>query len=254
MICYNKPMNTAVIFAGGVGKRMRNNGAPKQFLDLHGSPIIAHTLRFFQDSPLIDHIIIVMLEEYIPFTQKIVDSNQFSKVAKIVPGGDSGQASIFNGLNAAKELFGLDNHIVLIHDGVRPFIEKDLIERCIKSVEQYGSAISSVPATETIVGVENGDITRVTDRTNTYLARAPQCFYLSDIYSWHQTAKEEGNNSVIDSCSMMLKYSDKKPHIVETCPENLKVTTPLDYYIMKAIIEAEDSLSAPDVNIEDYNL
>ena len=70
-------MNIGVIFAGGVGKRMKNNGAPKQFLNLYGDPVIVHTLRKFQNNPLIDQIIIVMLEQYIPFTQKLVDKNGF---------------------------------------------------------------------------------------------------------------------------------------------------------------------------------
>ena len=247
-------MNIGVIFAGGVGRRMKNNGAPKQFLNLYGDPVIVHTLRKFQNNPLIDQIIIVMLEQYIPFTQKLVDKNGLTKVAKIVPGGNTGQESIYNGLNAAQELFGLEDNIVLIHDGVRPYFESDLIERCINSVKEYGSAISSVPATETIAQVEDGNILGTTDRSKSFLARAPQCFKLADIFEWHNKARSEGRDNIIDSCSMMLTYGDKAPHLVETCPENVKVTTPLDYYIMRAVIEAQDELVAPDVNIEDYQL
>lgn len=231
---------------------MKTKSAPKQFLNLFGDPIIVHTIRRFNQNPLIDKIIVVMLEEYIPLTKELVEKNNLSKVAKIVPGGDSGQMSIFNGIQAAVDLFGQDN-TVLIHDGVRPYFEDNLIERCVNSVKEFGSAISCVPATETITQIDDSQsIQTIIDRNTCYLARAPQCFRLDDLYRWHKQAQAEQRNDIIDSCSMMLKYSDEQPHLVMTIPENIKVTTPIDYYIMRAILEAKDELLAPEIDLGEY--
>ena len=244
-------MNIAIIFAGGTGKRMKNDGAPKQFLNLFGEPILVHTVKKFQNSPLVDKIIIVMLSDYINSTKDLMEKYSLDKVISVVPGGGSGQESIYNGLDEAVRLFG-DNNIVLIHDGVRPYFENDLIGRCIDSVKRYGSAISVSPSNETVACVKNNEIVSTTIRSESYFARAPQCFYLSDIYNSHLKARNEGVDNIIDSCSMMLKYGDKTLHTVQTCPENIKITTPIDYYLMRAIIEAQDGLEAPRADLGDF--
>ena len=118
--------NIAVIFAGGSGARM-GSGIPKQFIEVDGKPIIIHTLEIFDEHQLIDDIYIACREDYIPKLEKLIRRFVINKVARIVPGGETGQDSIYNGLKAAYEDAGGDN-IVLIHDGVRPCISAELID------------------------------------------------------------------------------------------------------------------------------
>lgn len=233
-------MNIAVIFAGGVGSRMKIPGKPKQFLEIAGKPIIVHTLENFQNNSLIDKIVVVMLSEYLDYMNELVHDYHLSKVACVVSGGKTGQESIYLGLCAAKEISqNYSDTIVLIHDGVRPIIEDDLISRNILSVKEYGSAISSVGCKETVIQLENShQISDLIDRSTVWLARAPQSFYLKDILDAHEKARKEGKE-VIDSCSMMLWYG-KKCHIVQTVDENIKVTTSDDFYIVERLFQLKD--------------
>ena len=107
-------MNIAVIFAGGVGQRMHSVERPKQFLEMYNKPIIIHTLEHFEKHPQIDAIVIACVEEYIPYLKELLYKHRIEKVKKIVPGGDTGQMSIYNGLCAARDIATDENSIVLI--------------------------------------------------------------------------------------------------------------------------------------------
>ena len=236
-------MNIAVVFAGGVGKRMKSkNGVPKQFMKIDDVPIIVWTLKNFQDNPEIDCIVISMLKQYIDYTQQLILDYKLDKVKAIVPGGETGQDSIYNGLVAAKGLASVDERpIVLIHDGVRPFLEDDLISRNIDSVKKYGSAISCVPSKETIVKIQDGgEVSSIIDRSTVWMARAPQSFYLDDILSLHKEAIKADQHNIIDSCTMMMSHG-KQLHMVETCAENIKITTPEDYFVACGLMKRETS-------------
>ena len=230
-------MNIAVIFAGGVGSRMKTeDGTPKQFLEIGGAPILIHTLNNFQQDATIDAIVVVMKEEYIGRTNVLLEEFKITKVRKVVAGGETGQESIYQGLIAAKEISESDSDIVLIHDGVRPFVEDGLIRENVEAVKKYGSAISCAPSKETVVKIdESGDLNEVIDRSKVWLARAPQSFFLKDILTEHEAARERGENNIIDSCTMMMG-AGKKLHIVETSAENIKITTPEDFYVATGLI------------------
>ena len=175
-------MNIAVIFAGGVGRRMGQTEKPKQFLEVLGKPIIIHTIEVFEKTDEIDGIIIACVKDWIEYLEDLIKEYKIKKVVKIVPGGESGQMSIFNGIKAASEIYPKDS-IVLIHDGVRPFIDEDLIRRNIDSVKEQGSAISCVTSVETFVLTnENNKIEMIPKRVNSLIAKAPQSFFLNDIY------------------------------------------------------------------------
>lgn len=231
--------NIALIFAGGVGRRMKSGGLPKQFLKVNGVPIIIHTLRNFEDCSEITDIVIVSVEKYIDYVWQLVKEYKITKVKNVVPGGQNGQESIYHGLCAANEL-KYENPIVLIHDGVRPLIDYELIVTNIESVKKYGSSISCVPEKETIVTVENNVINEITEKSKTYIARAPQCFFLKDIFEAHNRALKEGITDFIDSCTLM-KYYGYPLHIVLTDSSNIKITTPEDYYILKALLELKEN-------------
>lgn len=230
----------ALIFAGGTGKRMGKD-IPKQFLKIADKEIIIRTIEVFEKSDYIDEIYISCIEDWIDYLENLLNKFNIKKVKKVVAGGTTGQMSIFNSLNAAYENNKDDKEsIVLIHDGVRPFIDEDLIKRNIDCVIQNGCAISCAPAIETILLVdENNKVENITDRNYSKLARAPQSFYLKDIYRLHLKAQKDKMDSFIDSCTMM-KYYNKKLYIVETSSDNIKITTPKDYYIAKCIFEGDE--------------
>ena len=229
----------AIIFAGGTGKRMNTKSKPKQFLELHGKPILVYTLEVFQTHPDIDGIILVVLESWISYCRDLIQKYGLNKVDAIVAGGDDAFLSQRNGLNKAKELYGNDA-IVLIHDGVRPLIDDITITKNIESVKQFGTAITVTPAIETItIRSETGEIGQIIERSKVELARAPQSFYLSDILDAHDKARSV-NMSFIDSASMM-KYYGFHLYTVEGSPENIKITTPNDYYTFRALVDAREN-------------
>lgn len=199
-----------------------------------------HTLGLFEESPEIDNIVVACLADYIDYLQKLVEQYNLKKVKKIVPGGNSGQESIYNGLKAAEEVGNREEDIVLIHDGVRPLINEKTIQDNIKSVQEHGSAITSVKAKETILVVDDEEsIDSVPDRSHSRLARAPQSFYLNDILSAHERAIEENKYDFIDSCSMMTYYGHRL-YLVDGPQENIKITTPDDFYTMRALLDARE--------------
>lgn len=234
-------MNTALIFAGGVGSRMHSKERPKQFLEMYNKPIIIHTLEHFENHPDIDAIVVVCVEGWIDYLQNLLYKFRIEKVKKIVTGGATGQLSIYNGLVAAKEVSGEENTVILIHDGVRPLINSKLISDNIESVKKNGSAITTAVVKETILVVkEDYFIDYVPSRANSRIAKAPQSFWLDDILSAHEKALNEGKNDFIDSCSMM-QYFGKRLYLVDGPEENIKITTPQDFYSMRAILEAKEN-------------
>ena len=235
-------MNIAVIFAGGVGSRMHSKERPKQFLEMYNKPIIIHTLEYFDSHPQIDSIVVVCIKEWIPYLKELLYKFRIEKVKIVVPGGVTGQMSIYNGLKAAKEITGNEKSIVLIHDGVRPLINEKVITDNIESVLNYGSAITTAKVKETILVVNEGESTidYVPSRNNSRVAKAPQSFWLDDILAAHERSISEGENNCIDSCTMMQKYGFNL-HLIDGPGENIKITTPEDFYTMRAILEAKEN-------------
>ena len=223
-------MNIGVIFAGGVGRRMNTKGKPKQFLEVHGKPIIVHTIDIFQNTEAIDAVVVVCVSDWLDYMNNLVERFNLTKVKAVVAGGETGQMSIFKGLEAAEQL-ATDDAVVLIHDGVRPLINEEVINANIQSVKETGSAVTSVRAKETVVLVnDSSKISEVVDRTRSFIAKAPQSFYLSDILSVERDAISKGITDAIDSSTLMGMYN-RELTIVEGPYENIKITTPDDFYM-----------------------
>ena len=232
-------MNNVLIFAGGAGRRMNSRSKPKQFLKLYGKEIIIHTLENFQNHPEVDNIVVVCIKGWINYLQKLLAQYDMDKVRLIVAGGKTGQESIYNGLCALSD-FAPENSIVLVHDGVRPFVTDTLISDCIKSVKKNGSAITVTPAIETIVELDDKKIQAITDRSKCYLAKAPQCFYLGELLEAHERAIKDGNTNMIDSASLM-KYYGHDLYVVPGNADNIKITTPADFYTFRALYDAREN-------------
>lgn len=230
----------ALIFAGGVGKRMLTNGLPKQFLEIHGKPILAYTIEHFQNHDAVDKIVLVSVASHITLAREIVEKYGFSKVIDIVPGGKTGQESIFHGLERIA-MESSDEDIVLIHDGVRPLIDASLISDNIEGALQFGNAVSAIRAYETCCLAEsNGCITEMLDRSKCVTVRAPQTFYVKDIWAAHCRAREEGYTEAVDSASLINRYGGAL-YCVDCSVMNIKITTPADFYIFKTIIDAQEN-------------
>ena len=235
-------MNIAVIFAGGVGSRMHSKERPKQFLEMYNKPIIIHTIEHFENHPMIDAIVVVCVEDWIDYCKSLLYKFRIEKVKAVVPGGATGQLSIYNGLKAAEKISGDEKSIVLIHDGVRPLINDKIIADNINSVKENGSAITTAVVKETILVVNDGTSTidYVPSRKKSRVARAPQSFWLKDILAAHEKALSEGITDCIDSCTMMQHYGFNL-FLVDGPGENIKITTPEDFYTMRAILEAKEN-------------
>ena len=233
-------MNIASIFAGGTGQRMNTKTKPKQFLLLHGKPIIIYTLEQFQQHKKIDGIIIVCVEGWIGYCRELVDQFHITKVKAIIPGGETGMLSRFNGLKKAAELYPKDT-ICLMHDGVRPMIDYEIISKNIESVEKHGSAVTVSPAIETIAvrDVDN-KVGSILDRSKCQMAKAPQSFRLEELLKAHQKAVADGMMDCIDTAYLM-QMQGYRLFTVECSPENIKITTPADFYIFRALIDAREN-------------
>lgn len=235
-------MNIAIIFAGGTGQRMGSD-KPKQFLEVYGKPIIIHTLEKFQYHDGIDLIYVACKEDLIPEFKEMIKKYNITKVKDgcIVPGGKTGQDSIYNALKAAK-LTNSDDSIVLIHDGVRPVITPEVITENIESVSKYGSAITCTACYETpLISKDGKSVDALPKRKYVYTAQAPQSFRLGDVLDSHEKirATNPDYTDIVDTCTLM-KSCGKDVRIIEGNRGNIKVTTPEDYIDLLARLSAED--------------
>lgn len=234
-------MNIAIIFAGGSGRRM-GAGMPKQFLEINGKPIIIHTLDNFQNSPLIDKIYISCKKEYIRKLQNMLEYYRITKAAGVVEGGETGQDSIYNGLVCALK-DNPEDSIVLIHDGVRPLISEEVVEENIESVEKYGTAVTCTPFFETPVISVSGEVVEdMPVRNYMFTAQAPQSFRLGELVKAHEEVRKTnpGYENIADSC-YLYRSLGKEVHIVEGNRGNIKVTTPEDFYLLRALLQYREN-------------
>ena len=231
--------NVAVIFAGGVGSRMGKD-IPKQFLEWNGKAIIIHTLTVFENCDKIDAVVLACKEDWIPYTKELIEKAELKKVVSIVPGGNTALESQYNGLKEVKRIYPEERVCVLIHDGVRPLVTAETIERCIEGVEQNGNAITVTRAIETVIMIDdNEEIADILNRDYCRMAKAPQCFLLDDILAAHEDSISSGVYNYIDSASMMIAHGHKL-HTVFGEPENIKITTPSDYYMFLGISQERE--------------
>ncbi len=232
-------MTFALIFAGGTGRRMSTRSKPKQFLEIHGKPVIIYTLEHFEYHEMVDAVTVVCIEEWIEELWGLLKRYGITKVRQIVPGGGTGHDSIYLGLEAMKEFTGQQD-IILIHDGVRPLINEELITLNIETVKKYGNAITCEPVRESSIRSEDGEvILEVPPRSQMYTAKAPQSFYYGDIVRLYEKAHEDGIRS-IDSSHLCSMYQEPM-HMVLSTKNNMKITEPADYYICRALYDARES-------------
>ena len=227
----------AIILAAGKGSRM-NSELPKQYIPLYGKPMLFYSLQAFSLSE-VDEIILVTGKEEIEYCKtRIVEEYGFSKVTKIVAGGEERYHSVYKGLLEAK---GAD--YVLIHDGARPLVTKDLIHMAIKEVKKTGACVVGMPVKDTIQLVTEEKVIESTPvRKNTWLAQTPQCFeYLLALNSYEEAIRQE-DNTITDDAMVVMKYGNRAVSMIEGSYENIKVTTSEDILLAKLFLKKRGPL------------
>ena len=222
---------TAIVLAAGTGSRM-NSSIKKQFMEIKGKPVIWYSLFAFE-SYGIDQIILVTGKEDIEYCKKeIVEKYGFTKVTDIVAGGDERYQSVYNGLQA------VSGDIVLIHDGARPLISHEIIDRCIKGGMDYGACIAGMPVKDTIKIVdEDRIVTDTPDRKNTWITQTPQCFLYELVKTVYDKMQGSNCENITDDAMVIERFSDHKVKFVEGDYSNIKVTTPEDILIAELLLK-----------------
>jgi len=237
-------MNVAIIFAGGMGFRMGAD-VPKQFIEIDGKPILVHTLLQFQFHTAIDRIYLVTQPEYHDYVRELAEQHGITKLAGLASGGDTAQDSIYNGLKKAETECPPDT-VVLLHDGIRPFLAYDVITHNIETVREKGNAITATPCYQTVIVSKDGKLVdSVPYRKETFTAQAPQSFFLGDIIAAHDRirARPEGYENMVDACTI-LRTLGIPVHMVEGNRGNIKVTTPEDVYLLRALFQYREDVRA----------
>lgn len=223
----------ALIPAAGMGTRM-GASINKQYLQLAGKPIVAHTIAVFENVPFIDAVYLVIPSDEIDYCRReVVEAHGFRKVAAIVPGGKERQNSVMNGLNAMLGQAGT-NDIILIHDGVRPIITPPLLFAAAEAARTDGGALVAVPAKDTIKTVSSGLVTGTPDRETLWQAQTPQAFRYGIIREAHLAAERDGYLGT-DDCSL-VERSGGTVRIVRGDYRNIKITTPEDLVLAEAFL------------------
>jgi 2-C-methyl-D-erythritol 4-phosphate cytidylyltransferase len=199
-------------------------GRKKQFFLLADKPILTHTLDKFENCPLIDSILLVVGQEDMDYCLKeIIEKNRYRKISQIVPGGKRRQDSVKNGMDALSR----DANIVVIHDGVRPFVTRGMIEDSIHSAQRFGAVVLAMPVKETIkIANADGTVLKTLDRESLWQIQTPQTFQAHVIKEAYQKATENGFVGTDDAS--LVERLGMKVHILPGSYTNIKITTPED--------------------------
>ena len=222
---------TAIVLAGGQGTRM-GTAVQKQYIELCGKPVLYYTLHTFQNSGVIDEIILVVgegQEEYC--RQNIVKKYGFTKVSKVVVGGAERYYSVWNGLQEVSEGY------VFIHDGARPFVSEEMIARAYEEVQKYGACVVGMPVKDTIkIADEDGFSRETPNRKDVWMIQTPQVFETGLVKEAYEALLHEKEISATDDATAVEQMLGRKVKLVVGSYENIKITTPEDLKIAQALL------------------
>jgi 2-C-methyl-D-erythritol 4-phosphate cytidylyltransferase len=227
-------MVTAIIVAAGKGDRLQGSRR-KQYLSLAGIPILTRTLVVFDKCELIDQIVLVIPPDDYKFCQKnILAPAGLSRTIKMAPGGERRQNSVYNGLKEVDP----NCDIVVIHDGVRPFVSNDQLVACIDEVRESGACILGVPAYETLKQAKGSDhIIKTLRRDDVWLAQTPQVFRYDLILKAHERARQEGYSATDDAS--LVEELGENVKIITGSRINIKITIKEDLDLARCLLEMD---------------
>ena len=223
---------TAIVLAAGQGKRMHSK-IQKQFLEIGGKPVLYYSLHCFQESPLIRDIILVTGEEMISYCeQEIVKKYGFSKVRKVTAGGKERYDSVYAGLLCCQ-----DTDYVYIHDGARPFITEEMVQRGYEAVKRNNACVMGMPSKDTVkLAVSSGYVKETPDRKIVWNIQTPQIFSYDLIRGAYESIRKKDMTGVTDDAMVVEQETGTKILLVEGSYQNIKITTPEDLAIAEAFL------------------
>ena len=224
--------NTAIVLAAGQGKRMHSK-IQKQFLEIGGKPVLYYSLHCFQESPLIRDIILVTGEEMISYCeQEIVKKYGFSKVRKVTAGGKERYDSVYAGLLCCQ-----DTDYVYIHDGARPFITEEMVQRGYEAVKRNNACVMGMPSKDTVkLADSSGYVKETPDRKIVWNIQTPQIFSYDLIRGAYESIRKKDMTGVTDDAMVVEQETGTKILLVEGSYQNIKITTPEDLAIAEAFL------------------
>lgn len=228
---------TAIVLAAGRGRRMGTKTA-KQYLELQGKPVLAYALEVFEQSSVIDDILLITGEDHIDYCKKeICEKYGIKKVSAVAPGGKERYESVWKALCILKER-GQSGY-VMIHDGARPFLTEDILERVYRQVQTYKACVVGMPVKDTIKLIDKaGQITESPDRSFVWQAQTPQTFAIPLIIEAFEKQMKEDCSHITDDAMVVERQMGVPVYMVEGSYRNIKITTPEDLMIAQALLRA----------------
>ena len=231
--------NIAIVLAAGSGKRMQSD-VKKQYMELDGKPVLYYCMNVFERSPLIDEMILVVSEDDISYCKKeIVEKFGFTKVSSVIVGGKERYDSVMNGLN---EIEMCD--CVLIHDGARPFVDEEMIERLVKSVKECKTAVAAMPSKDTVKIVDDKNMVISTPNRNTvWNIQTPQAFDFVLIKDAYERMSRRADSlalkgiKITDDAMVTENFSSVRVKLIEGSYRNIKITTPEDMMLAEMYLK-----------------
>ncbi|MCA1591387.1 MAG: 2-C-methyl-D-erythritol 4-phosphate cytidylyltransferase [Acidobacteria bacterium] len=227
-------MNVAIIAAAGQGTRL-GGGRAKQFREISGTPIIIHTLMRFEQCATIKEVIVVVPAECAAEVATLTGKYGLRKVARVVRGGSTRTESIWRGLQAVRAATA---GVVAVHDGVRPFVTPEEIDRTVREAEATGAAILAAPVVDTIKEVEGGHVARTLERARLWHAQTPQCFRYELLRRAYELALAEQLEATDDSA--LVERLGATVSVVKGDARNIKITAPRDIALAEVIVQSSE--------------
>lgn len=228
----------AIVLAGGQGKRMGTE-VQKQYLDIAGKPLLYYSLHAFQESNIIDEIVLVVGEGQIKYVRdNFVDAYNFTKVSRIVEGGKERYDSVWSGLCAIKEMEHIKNSYVFIHDSARPFVTEEILVRSYEEVDKTKACVVGMPSKDTVKLVDDNAFAKETPNRNyVWIIQTPQVFDSALIIEAYSKLMEQDEIQVTDDAMVVEQQMGLPVKMVQGSYENIKVTTPEDLDVAEIFVK-----------------
>lgn len=239
-------MNYALILAGGCGQRMQSPELPKQFLEVNNKPLVLYTIEKFVKSNSIHKIIVACNSLYVEHLKNLLIQCNYDKPIEVIAGGDSRQSSVQKGVDWIDENGGVSEDLVVIHDGIRPLVDLNTIEENVELADKCGAAMTVHPVTETVIvtSKESAAFDDFKRRDETFSLTSPQTFKMSILAKLFKNinANDNAPMPLLDP-ALVYSYLGEKIPLIKERNNNLKITTPEDFFIFKALLEYEEKLN-----------
>lgn len=232
----------AQVMAGGIGSRMGHTERPKQFLDLTGRPIIIHTLEKFALIPDFKKIVVSIHPQWVQYGKDLIEQYIDDDRIVVIEGGAERNDTVMGAINYIHDHFGAnDDDVLVMHDAVRPFVTQHIIMENIRLAESYKAVDTAIAATDTIVRVENDEVSDIPVRSFMYQGQTPQTVNIPAFETQYENMTEEERRTLSDSAKVML-LAGHNVGIADGDESNMKITRPYDLRLANAIAKEDDDV------------